>query len=160
MNKTLLCIIFVILSFVSGCYLGWNHHSLTIPVADTIVVHDTTKVYLPQIVERKSISTQLARLPKFVWVDLPEGTNPDSVEVAVPMERVVYEEPEFRAVIEGYNPRLVEIDVYPKLTTITQNIPAKHQGWDFGIGPTICWGITKDGFRWCFGLGATATYHF
>lgn len=153
-------IILIGLVFLVGGYVGYRHHAFSTPTSDTIRVRDTIKIYIPQYVEKQHIGTDVARLPRIALLNISATDTHDSIDVAIPLERVVYEEPDFRAVVEGYQPRLVEINIFPETQTIIRNIPAKNKGWAINFGPTVCYGITKDGLRLCLGAGATVSYTF
>ena len=159
-KRWLTALVIISLVFLAGAMVGFRYRTLSILPTDTIRLRDTIKIYLPEYVERKIISTEVARLPLINWdFNLPQDITPDSVEVAIPIERAVYEEEDYRAVVEGFNPRLVEMTVYPEKTIINP-ITKKESGWDLSFGPTVCYGVTINGMAWCLGLGVTATYHF
>ena len=132
----------------------------TTSTIDTLVVRDTVTRYLPQPIHREPIASEVAVLPRVVPMILPSvGDMADSVTVEVPMERVVYEEEDYRAVVEGFNPRLVEMTIYPKQTTIVQKVEDRSP-IHLRVGPTLAWGWTPHGFDLCLGIGATLEIEF
>lgn len=161
-KNTIRLFLLCIFVFAIGGYTGFRFHVLSsIPIADTITIRDTVKIHIPQVVYRKEIGSSLTSIPKTAWIYPTGDINvPDSIDIELPIERVEYCDSNYRAVVEGYKPRLVDIEVYPSHTTIIQSARQQQGGWNLSIGPTVCWGITRDGFRLCLGLGATATYHF
>lgn len=132
----------------------------TTSTIDTLVIRDTVTRYLPQPICREPIASEVAVLPRVVPMILPSvGEIADGVAVEVPMERVVYEEEDYRAVVEGFNPRLVEMTLYPKQTTIVQQV-REESPFNFRVGPTLAWGWTPHGFDLCIGVGATLEINF
>ena len=165
MNRVWAVILIVVVAFVGGIIFG-NHqfHSCDTShiTRDTIIIHDTTKIYVPTVKYRKQLGVEVARLPQLVWVSEESAPiiSPDSADVQVPIEQVVYEEENYRAVVEGYRPRLVELEWRGKQTIITKTITERKKGWGIAVGPTICWGVTSNGLDVCVGVGGTITYHF
>ncbi len=109
--------------FVFGFALG-NHIAKRnfepIIRTDTLVVtqtiHDTTK--LVQWRERVRVDTcYLALVPD--PADTASAVSADSASVQIPIEQKVYETENYRAVIEGFRPELVSMDIYKKTEYIT-----------------------------------------
>ena len=88
----------------------------------------------------------------------------DSALVAVPISQVTCEGDNYTAVIEGFRPRLVSIDIIQQTQYIetTKTIPPKK--WSFGLTLGASAGVfyTPKGIQPGAGLGATlgVTYHF
>ena len=78
--------------------------------------------------------------------------NQDSATVVIPIERVIYEDSlqRYRAVVEGYLPRLVELELYPDRIFK----PPKPKRWH--VGPAI--DIGYDGHRAKPFIGVTLSY--
>lgn len=93
---------------------------------DTVTVVDTLirKIPIPNPVTVVRIDTCY----------LPSPTDTIRIPVAVPIERKTYTTPDYRAVVEGYRPSLVEMQVYQKQQTITQTIPISNKSKRWGIG--------------------------
>lgn len=125
---------------------------------DTLVIRDTLTRFLPQPIERKEISSEVVMLPRLVPLLMPADTVERVVAVEVPVERVVYEEEDYRAVVEGFNPRLVEMTLYPKTTVV--HTTARASPIELRAGPAIAWGWTPHGFDLCVGAGAVLTFNF
>lgn len=117
---------------------------------------------MPVAQHRTPLGAQVVRLPQIVWVveEQISQASTDSVEVVLPIERVVYENNNYRAVVEGYQPKLVEMELRGTTTTIVKTIPTQKKGWDVVVGPTVCWGLTSEGWRLCVGIGGTITWRF
>lgn len=81
-------------------------------ISDTLIVRDTIEIKVPEPKEIKTIKTDT--------VYLPSPTLNDSIDIALPLEEKIYGDSTFRAVIQGYNPTLKEITIYPTNTTVME----------------------------------------
>ena len=81
-------------------------------------------------------------------------TNVDSLEVIIPIERKVYQDSNYRAVVSGYDVSLDTIEVYARheITTIRHTV-TRNRRW--GIGVTVGYGYTPKGFQPYAGIGIT-----
>lgn len=147
------------LSFVAG--------RCSAPVAnrqvDTLIIHDTLTEFYPVPTYREPIGKEIVVLPSVVSpIVFPECQDTVRVqtEVEVPMERVVYEDEEYRAVVEGFQPRLAEISVYPKTMIVTKEVRVEPPLFEFHFGPSVSWGWTPHGADLCVGVGAIFTINF
>lgn len=130
---------------------------------DTLVIRDTLTEHYPVPIYREPIGKEIVVLPSVVRpIVFPEGQDTVRVqtEVEVPMERVVYEDDEYRAVVEGFQPRLAEISVYPKTTIVTKEVRVEPPLFELHFGPTVSWGWTPHGADLCVGVGAIFTINF
>lgn len=93
---------------------------------DTVTVTDTIvrEIPVPRTVTVVRIDTCYLSSP----------TDTIRIPVAVPIERKTYTTRDYRAVVEGYRPSLVEMQVYQKQQTITQTIPISNKSKRWGIG--------------------------
>lgn len=55
------------------------------------------------------------------------------VPVVVPIERKIYVTADYRAVIEGYKPKLVSMELYRQTQVVTNTVSAKPKRWGFGV---------------------------
>lgn len=80
----------------------------TIHTSDTIILRDTLRIEepIPHYVEVIRIDT-IAQI--------------DTVTVTVQIERKTYEDENYKAVIEGYKPKLLSLDIYKENTTIKES---------------------------------------
>ncbi|HIW97308.1 MAG TPA: hypothetical protein H9866_02290 [Candidatus Tidjanibacter gallistercoris] len=103
-------------------------HRDTVTVMDTIV----REIPVPHVVTRVRVDTCY----------LPGMVDTVRVPVAVPIERKEYRTPEYCAVVEGYRPELVEMEVYRQTQTIRE-VTARHDSrFSFGIQAGV--GITHN----------------
>lgn len=117
---------------------------------DTVVVRDTVRdtITVPRKVYVARIDT--------CWLHAAADTVyvSDTVRVFVPIERKEYATEEYRAVVEGWHPALVEMEVYPKTKTVTQYMTretVRKTRW--GIGVQAGYGISDRGMSPYIGLG-------
>lgn len=136
--------------------LGWCSRSPTPHTAgktDTITsVHVVTKV---------DVDTQyiLFPVPFLAWVD-----NTDTIYTSDSCwhlrEYKEYQDSNYYARVSGVQPRLDELQVYPKIIYETQyiyrDVVAKPKRW--GVGLSVGYGMSKYGLSPVFGL--TVNYNF
>jgi len=109
-----------------------RNRSLELPVPDTVIRVDTIRDTVP--VPRK---VYVARIDT-CWLRPAVHTVyvSDTVRVLVPIERKEYETEEYRAVVEGWHPTLVEMEVYPKTKTVTRYMTretVRKTRWGIGV---------------------------
>lgn len=116
--KTIFAIIGVILCLAISFWLG--RKSVNIPTVTTEVKWDTLRVEVPVFQEVEKVRTE------YVYVPTPSDTvvieRVDSVLVAVDIERRVYGDDRYRAVVSGavvgdIHPTLESMDIYAKTET-------------------------------------------
>lgn len=90
--------------------------------SDTIVVRDTMRVVEPILVTEEVVRYEKVLLPvvdTIVRIDtIVKIDARDSVEVVVPITEKTYEDSTYKAVVRGYNPELVSLDIYRQQTTV------------------------------------------
>lgn len=115
-----------------------RNRPLELPVPDTVIRVDTIRdtVPVPQKVYATRIDTcWLRSAADTVYVS-------DTVRVLVPIERREYATEEYRAVVEGWHPSLVEMEVYPRTRTVTRYMTRKAvRKTRWGIGVQVGYGI-------------------
>lgn len=79
--------------------------------------------------------------------DAPTVT-PDGQALTIPIERKTYQDETYKAVVEGWRPKLVSMEVYPKtqyITTVKTEtvIQKKRTIWALTVGPSIGYGIDQ-----------------
>ena len=121
---------------------------------DTIVVRDTIRQYYPKEVERVVIRTEQVPI---VHCD----TLRDTIWVELPIENREYKSEEYFAIVEGYNPMLKYIEVYPRTAyiTTTETIKQKKR-WGVSLGVQGGYGITPKGWQPYAGVGVSFGYNF
>ena len=172
--RTLFIIIVVVLISQAVCLLVGRRLRTSEPeiIRDTttltLVVHDTIEVVKWK--ERVRVDTLLLAVVKDPLTTDTDTTVSnkenvaDSALVAVPISQVTCEGENYTAVIEGFRPRLVSIDIIQQTQYIetTKTIPPKK--WSFGLTLGASAGVfyTPKGIQPGAGLGASVgvTYHF
>lgn len=123
---------------------------------DTIIVRDTIRQYYPKEVERVVVRTERVEVPIIV-----RDTIREVVEVEIPIEEREYKSEEYFAIVEGYNPMLKYIEVYPRTAYInsTETIK-KRKHWGVGVGVQGGYGFTPKGWQPYAGVGVSFGYNF
>lgn len=123
---------------------------------DTIIVRDTIRQYYPKEVERVVIRTERVEVP-IVRCD----TIRDTMWVNLPIEEREYKSEEYFAIVEGYNPMLKYIEVYPRTAYIntTETIKQKKH-WGVSLGIQGGYGFTPKGWQPYAGVGISFGYNF
>lgn len=90
----------------------------------TITRVDTVRVEVPKLIEIEKVRTEYVYIPTPADTVVKEVVRVDSVMVAVEVERRVYQDSLYRAVVSGavvgdIHPTLEDIDIYAKHTTTT-----------------------------------------
>lgn len=164
-------------AFVSGTFVGFKLQRPPEPVkpqVDTVWRHDTVKV-----VDSKPAGSIIAKLPivRPARPDTAEHSNSladsaslfapdakdtvtvrDSVLVEVPIEEKAYEGEYYKAVVRGYQPELVNIDI--RLPEIVPPEPVFKPGFHFTVGLQGGYGFTPAGWHPYVGVGGTLGWTF
>lgn len=123
---------------------------------DTIIVRDTIREYYPQEVVRTIVRTERVEVP-IVRYD----TIREVVEVEIPIEAKEYKSEEYYAIVEGYNPRLKSIEVYPRTAYINTTETIKEcKRWGVSVGVQGGYGFTPKGWQPYAGVGVSFGYNF
>lgn len=123
---------------------------------DTIIVRDTIREYYPQEVVRTIVRTEQVKVPVIV-----RDTVRDTMWVNLPIEERIYASDEYRAVIEGFNPRLKSMEVYPRTAYITTTETIKERKrWGVSVGVQGGYGFTPKGWQPYAGVGISFGYNF
>ena len=120
---------------------------------DTVVIRDTIRPPVPKpevitVVRYDTVRPQAKPIegvtPALATVTLPEDTIPRITpenDVIIPITQNTYKTEDYTAVVEGYRPRLVSIELYPKTTTITNTITkTRSPRWALTVGPGVGYG--------------------
>lgn len=113
---------------------------------DTLIVRDTVRdtLLIPQSVYVVRTDTVLLRLPADTVVR----------EVAVPVERREYLTDHYHAVIEGYRPELVRMEVWPETRYVTRTeVSTVKRTPRLGVGIQAGYGIGPHGAGPYVGVG-------
>lgn len=131
-------ILLAIFLLAGGFVGGWFAHPMPKILEtriDTVFIRDTIRdtILIP-------ITRKIARIDT-VFLRIPNDTIRIAVEI--PIERKVYKTDDYRAEIEGFQPKLVSMDIYRKTqiinTTQTIQVPDKKR---WGLGVSAGYGAT------------------
>lgn len=117
-------------------------------MADTIVVRDTLR-----IVETRVVKEEVVRYEKVYLQAIDTIFKIDSIGVIVPITERTYEDSTYKAVVRGYNPELVSLDMYLKEVYFPKIVERKvkpkivvsagvyggfgSKGADYGLGISV-----------------------
>lgn len=156
---------FGLILFVAGFITGMMTYQrfrpyVQIPVVevrqDTVLIRDTVRVAIPAPHEMGPIRTDTIRLEispvdsikigggsktpadtgtRDTWPRLrPDGS------ITIPVVQREYHTDEYRAIVEGWDPRLVSMEVYPVRTTITRTETITRRPWlAVTVGPSVAY---------------------
>lgn len=163
MNRNILIGIVAALVFLLGGVLGAFTHSYFKPwpkldpsAISITTTRDTIRVPVPYPVVIQTV--RVDTVPAMTYSDIAQidergatGTDTPTTpttddrpailpsgDITVPIERRTYETADYRAVIEGWRPKLLSMEVYPEKTTITQTIREKPV-FSLSVGPGLNW---------------------
>lgn len=125
--------ILVVLLFVGAFIAGrWTRCRTSEPTVrrDTVILHDTltVPVPVPSVVEVVRRDTCW-----LVRCDTVRTSDTLRVPVAVPVERKVYATADYCAVVEGYRPSLVSMELYRQTQVVTATPVPKPRRWGIGL---------------------------
>lgn len=164
-TSTILAIALFVLCAILSALGGWfgraayeGHIAPPVPQTDTVYnwIHDTIK-----IVESKPGGTIVVTLPEYIHDTIKSQNDTirirDSVQVEVPIEQRTYEGENYRAVVQGFRPELVTIDIRQQINTVTEY---KSKRWSVTVGPQLGYGFTPAGWHPYAGVGVTFGFSF
>lgn len=92
---------------------------------DTLIIRDTIRITEPKYTNTEIVHYDTLYFP---YIDN------DTAKVTIPITQKEYKSEEYYALIEGYNPNLLQIDIYPKNIIITETITKTIKPrWSIGI---------------------------
>ena len=152
-----------------GCFEEVNKGDPGV-VVDTITYMDTIHCYYPvpkdsTVIKYLSVKvpvvsdnrTEIAdSVPKYAKNDkeLAKCVPVDSVDVQIPISQIMYEGPQYKAYVSGFQPHLDSLLIYSQRDVVTAFERRKPPRWH--LGPSVGVGITPKGFQPM--LGVTLTY--
>ena len=124
---------------------------------DTVIVRETIHDTMPV---PKYIKVVKHITDTFKVVEVIHDTV-DKAVVEVPITQKTYQTDDYKAVIEGYRARLVDMTTYPQTRYITTtNTVTKVRHWTIMVGPQFGYGFTTKGTGLYSGVGVSAGYAF
>ena len=123
---------------------------------DTVVVERIDTVLVTNV-ETRVQRVEVVRVDT-VWLERvgnPDTLHRDSIGVVLPIERKVYADSLFRAVVSGYRPRLASLTLYSRERTIFVPVVAPSSVWSINAGAQMGYGITPKGALPYAGIGVS-----
>jgi hypothetical protein len=134
----------IVIGFLLGglSYKKFDKPCMELPViaitSDTVTVRDTLRLEVPAAVDSSPVRRDTVWLqispagssglldgvevpPKLLEADTVPRLQPDGALV-IPISKREYMTKDYRAVVEGWRPRLISLEVYPETRIITNNI--------------------------------------
>ena len=152
-----------VLAVVASFLIGGEYvHRRDFSDADTIYVEKWIRDSIPPKPDSVRVETKIVYLPKVVRDSIPYAVHDtsivhDSVLVEVPITEKTYMGENYKAIVRGFEPELVDIWVKQRETTIT--VPYRKR-WSFTAGPQVGVGYTPQGWQPYAGAGVTFGYSF
>lgn len=138
--KALLWIVAAVVCLLAGFVMGRQHRPPAV-YTDTVTYVDTQRVAYPVPRDSTVIRYITVTLPAVSDTTGPDPIAPDTCTVQLPVTQKVYRDSNYMAVVEGYRPRLISIELYPKTTTITKTITkTRSPRWALTAGPGVGFG--------------------
>lgn len=133
---------------------------------DTVVVREVVRDLFPQPTRTTIARRESAMLPMLGLRPIGLAlTRTDTVKIAdtvlveVPITQTEYRTDDYYAVVEGYRARLLQVDVFPELRTVTERVTTQRR-WGLTLGAQVGYGITPVGAQPYAGVGITFGYRF
>ncbi len=154
-------ILLTALSFGCGWLVRWalypQEPASPVVITDTVTVRDT----VIRLVRETRIRVDTVRLPVVIRDSILSKPVTfvvhDTVAVEVPIVQRVFTGEYYRAVVQGFRPELVSIDIrYPGAAAPSAN----RKWWSFTVGPQLGYGFTPKGWQPYTGVGVTAGLTF
>ena len=142
----------------------------TVYRVDTVIIHDTIRIRTPKpaaqrVVEHDTVWLPLVEEPTDTmhlanqFADKRTNGTPcdyllsyvDSVPVVVPITERVYKDRTYKAVVSGYDPKLVSLDIYSEKSVVHHSsVVYKQPPIALTIGPYV--GFGNKGFNYGIAL--------
>lgn len=127
------------------------------PKSDTIYIHDTIRIVEPIHIKETIVRHDTVFFPIYNELEstsnLTSNLTQDSAKVVIPITERTYEDSTYKAVVRGYNPELVSLDIYnsTKYYPVVEKVKVKpkivvsagvyggfgSKGADYGLGVMV-----------------------
>ena len=161
-QSTIILVVAVILallaSFAAGGLIAQRYYERALKQADTVYIEKWLPQPVPEPHDSIIVKWKTVPLPVHDTTTVHDTTEVhDSVLVEVPITEKTYIADDYKAVVRGFQPELVDMWIKQKETII--NIPYRKK-WSFAVGPQVGVGITPKGWQPYAGAGITFGYSF
>ena len=169
-TNTILWAVLMVSVLLNGFLIGRLYRLDKVDVldVDTVYVYDTIRIIEPTPTEEDVVRHDTASFPMVGQSEpkdelknipicneldsigrlsngLSNGLSNDSAKVVIPITERTYEDSTYKAVVRGYNPELVSLDIYGQQTTVYRQQTGKPKVV-VGIGPYA--GFGNKGFNY------------
>lgn len=141
----------VAIAIVIFVLFGWSNKRKVeyrdVLKTDTLVIHETISVIKPIHIKETIVRHDTVFFPIYNELD---SIGCDSAKVVIPITERTYEDSTYKAVVRGYNPELVSLDIYnsTKYYPVVEKVKVKpkivvsagiyggfgSKGADYGLG--------------------------
>ena len=112
---------FSLFVFVAGFLLGGAAVFLVVRPSAGTVAETAVRERIDTVVFRDTVWAEIP-VPYYVYVARADTVAPDGTGTAtVPITRETYATDMYKATVEGYKPKLLELELYPKTVYITKD---------------------------------------
>lgn len=149
-------------SFAGGYLYRYSHAPQPKPQTDTVWRWHRDTVFLASCEPAGTVIVKVPVVERDTVIIARNDTlfapvAKDSAVVEIPIERRTYTGEYYRAVVQGFRPELVSIDVrHPEIHIPDQ----KRKRWAVTVGPQLGYGFTPAGWQPYAGVGATVGLTF
>lgn len=159
MKRAVVVILFVAL-IVASFFVG--RLSIRPPEAQIVEIHDTTTIITTvRDTVREVITRTIVRVDTVRLATADTTTRDDSANVGLQIEQVTVKGEHYTAVIEGFRPVLVDMQLdLPTQYITTTKTETVRKRWSFVVGPQVGAGYGVGGFTPYVGVGFTFGYCF
>lgn len=162
---SILAVVGAVAIVVAAFFVGRATVTVGTVERDTVVQRELVRDLMPMPAKSEPLRFEVAALPRVLpalvmslpLVDTVRLT--DTVYVEVPISRTEYRTDDYYAVVEGYRARLLQVDVFPEVRTVTERV-TKQRRWGLTLGAQVGYGITPKGAQPYAGLGIAFGYNF
>lgn len=161
--NTILWAVLMVSVLLNGFLIGRLYRLDKVDVldVDTVYVYDTIRIVEPIHIKETIVRHDTVFFPIYKELDsigrlsngLSNGLSNDSANVVIPITERTYKDSTYKAVVRGYNPELVSLDLYntTKYYPVVERVKVKpkiaisvglyggigQKGWDYGLGVTV-----------------------
>ena len=131
----IICVLCTILGFIIGTSINKTEIKT---VTETKFVRDTIKEEIPIPIPTpfEVVKTEFVEIEK----EVVKYENDTTLKVPIPIEQKIYKTDKYKATIEGYNPRLLDMEIYENKEiqyVTTHETKYKNPKLQLGIGAGV-----------------------
>lgn len=144
----------LLVSAIFGYWLGYRRYTPEV-VTSEIVRVDTLVV---ERVKEREVVREVLRVDTIIFP--VENVVRDTIVLTLPIERKVYADSLYRAVVSGYKASLDSMTIFPRTRYVERVTRSPPKPFNFCVGLQAGYGITPKGAQPYAGLGFSFGYTF